>query len=102
MHIIPLDATNWTSILDFFDAVLPAIGAPAGHGHSVDALIDSMIWGGMNALEPPYTVRISGTGEAPENVRDKIELVKQALAEARAEFRARQGHDVEVQLETYP
>jgi hypothetical protein len=26
---------------------------------SPDAFVDSMIWGGMNSVEPPYTVQIS-------------------------------------------
>lgn len=46
MRIIDLNAENWKSILDFYDALLPALGAPAWHGHSVNAIIDSMIWGG--------------------------------------------------------
>ena len=53
MRIIDLSATNWKSTLDFYDALLAALGAPRGHGKSVDALIDSMVWGGMNKVEPP-------------------------------------------------
>jgi hypothetical protein len=102
MHVIDLDATGWKTILDFYDALLPELGAPAGHGRSVDALIDSMIWGGINALEPPVTVRVWQLASAPQAVRDAVELTRRALAEARAEFHARKGDDVDVRLKIVP
>ena len=99
MRVIELNAAKWRSKLDFYDALLNAIGAPPGHGHSANALVDSMIWGGMNAVEPPYTVRIVGTAKLPDDIRNTIELVKQDLTDARAEFRRVRGEDVEVQFE---
>ena len=65
MQIIQLDASKWKTVLDFCRAILSAIGAPERHGKSLDAFIDSMVWGGINAVEPPYTVRISGTAMLP-------------------------------------
>ena|SRR5579872_1476716 len=102
MHLIELDATGWKTILDFYDTLLPELGAPEWHGRSVDALIDSMIWGGINSLEPPFTVRILHLVSAPKPVRDRVELTAHALAEARAEYRARNGDDVDVQLQIVP
>jgi hypothetical protein len=102
MRIIELDAGKWTTPLDLYHALLAAIGAPEWHGHSVGALIDSMIWGGINAVEPPYTVKVRNVSRLPKDVIDEIELVKSVLAEARAEFNQRNGHDVEVQLEIAP
>ena len=102
MHIIELDAARWKKVLDFYDALLAAVGAPKGHGRSVDGLIDSMIWGGMNAIDPPYTVRILDADKLPKDVREEIELVKRELAEARTEFRKRKGRDVEVNFEIEP
>jgi hypothetical protein len=99
MRIIELDAGKWATDLDFYNALLAALGSPKWHGHSVDALIDSMIWGGINAVEPPYIVRVQNMSRLPKAVIDEIELVKHELAEARAEFNQRNGHDVEVQLE---
>ena len=99
MRIIKLDATNWKTVIDFYDALLAAIGAPKWHGTSPDALIDSMIWGGINAVEPPYTIRIFGAEKLPRDVREHVELVKQALARARLEYQRRKGHDVEVSIE---
>ncbi len=99
MRIIELDATKWQNVMDFYHALLASVEAPQWHGRSPDALIDSMIWGGINAVEPPYTVRISGSATLPKDVRDHIELVKCALAEARLDYSSRQGSDVEVVVE---
>lgn len=102
MRIIQLDATKWKTVLDFCRALRAAIGAPNYHGNSPDAFIDSMIWGGINAVEPPYTIRISGTAMLPKDVREYIELVKQALAEGRLDYQRREGRDVEVAIEIEP
>ena len=100
MRIIQLDATNWKTVADFYDALLAAIGAPEWHGDSPDALIDSMIWGGINAVEPPYTIHISGAEKLPKDVSEHVELVKKALAKARLEYQRRKGGDVEVSIES--
>jgi hypothetical protein len=102
MQVIDLDATKWKTVLDFCRALLAAIGAPEPHGKSPDAFIDSMIWGGINAVEPPYTIRISGTAMLPNDVREYIEAVKQALARGRLDYQSRQGSDVEVSIQTEP
>lgn len=102
MKIIELDAGKWTTIIDFCDALAARLGSPKYVGYSVDSLIDAMIWGGLNAVEPPYTVRIRNVGHLPKDVLDKIELIKSELAEARAYFNRQEGHDVEVQLELVP
>src|SRR5574337_372345 len=100
MRVIELDATNWPTTGDFYDALLAAIGAPEYHGRNLNALVDSMVWGGINAVEPPYVVRISGTAKLPKETCDEIEMAKRVLAEARAEFRALRGSDAEVAIET--
>ena len=46
MRIIELDAAGWRNVLDFYDALLKALGAPAEHGEGVNALVDSVVWGG--------------------------------------------------------
>jgi RNAse (barnase) inhibitor barstar len=99
MRTIDLDAANWTTALDFYEALLAALGAPAEHGQNINALTDSLIWGGVNAIEPPYTIRIRHIGRAPKVVIREVELANQALSEARAQFRAQHGRDVDVQLE---
>lgn len=102
MKIIELDATKWKTVLDFYQALLAAVGAPTWHGKSPDALIDSMIWGGINAVEPPYTIRISGTAGLPKDVREHIDLVKQALRRGRRDYQSRQGGDVGVSIGIEP
>jgi|SRR5579884_1874961 len=100
MRIIELHAAKWQTINDFYDALLAAIKAPKGHGRSPDALIDSMIWGGMNALEPPYTIKISGMATLPNDVRECILRASRALAAGRSDYQRLRGCDVEVAIET--
>jgi hypothetical protein len=99
MRFIDLDATKWKTTLDFYNALLAAIGAPKGHGLSPDALIDSMVWGGMNSVEPPYTVRISGTASLPKEVRDDVEEASKFLEEGRKDYQRSRGGDVDVAIE---
>jgi RNAse (barnase) inhibitor barstar len=101
MRDIELDATNWTTVQDFYNALLTKIGAPERHGRNINALVDSMIWGGVNSVDPPYRVRIRGVAQLPKNVRDHVELAKSTLRRASAEFRARKGRNAQVQFETY-
>lgn len=102
MRTIELDATKWKTIIDFYDALFAAIGAPEWHGKSPDALIDSMIWGGINSVEPPYRINVSGVATLPKDVRDRIVLIKQVLAEGRMDYRSRRGGDIEVAIEIEP
>jgi RNAse (barnase) inhibitor barstar len=99
MRIIELDAEEWKTVPDFYSAVLAAIGAPNFYGRNLNALVDSMIWGGINAIEPPYTIRILRTDSLPENVRNEVAVVKEAITKARRDFRARNERDVEIALE---
>jgi hypothetical protein len=99
MRKIELDSLNWMTAHDFYNALLSALGSPANHGHNINALVDSMIWGGMNAVDPPYVVRISGATQLSKDVREHIKLAQNALIEGRAEFRVLRGRDVEVQIE---
>jgi RNAse (barnase) inhibitor barstar len=102
MQLVELDGTRWVTVQDFYEALLDALGAPRWHGANLNALVDSMIYGGINTLEPPYTIQVKGIGNVPADVRTEIELAKQDLAEAREEFRASRGEDIEVRLEIVP
>ncbi len=99
MQIIELNAEKWKSVFDFYNALLSAIGAPAEHGKNPNALVDSMIWGGLNSVEPPYTIRISGTATLPNDVRNHIELIKEDLARGRQEYHERCAGNVDVSIE---
>ena len=99
MHIIKLDASTWSSVEDFYDAVLPAIGAPEKHGRSINALIDSIVGGNMNSLEPPYVILISNTAHLDKADRDHLAQARFYLAKARAETREEWGTDADVTIE---
>lgn len=97
--IITLDARQWRSILDFYEALLTALEAPFWHGTSINALVDSMIWGGINYVEPPYRVQIINSDAIPGEMRDEILETAGALARARAEYELQNGEDVRVSME---
>ncbi len=99
MPLIEINAEKWKTSSEFYDALLSALGSPEGHGRSIDAAIDSMIWGEMNAIDPPYLIRIDGLAKLPRAVRREIEDLKEALSEARAEYRSVSGRDIEVGFE---
>jgi len=99
MKTIEIDATEWETVLDFYHAILKAIGAPKGHGISIDALLDSMIWGGMNSVNAPYIIRVKNIRERPKAILLEIELLARCISKARADFAARHGHAPDVRLE---
>jgi len=96
--MIELHAQGWNTALDFYDALLTAIGAPAWHGKSINALVDSIVWGGINSVEPPYEVRVHGVRNLTSDTRRAIGQAEQAIEQARADFFQRRGHDPRVSL----
>lgn len=99
MRHIELDGTKWKSVHEFYDALLRALGSPELHGRNINALVDSMIWGGINRISPPYTVRIYGISSVPKDVRDHIQLARKTILEARSEFRRLRGSEIDVEFE---
>ena len=95
MKRIELDAREWRTDLDFYEALLAALGAPRWHGRNINALIDSMIYGGINEIDPPYKIVISGTRGIPSGVADEIAFTILAFGEA-------QGTDILVEFQTCP
>jgi RNAse (barnase) inhibitor barstar len=73
MRIIKLDASQWKTPLDFYDALLSALEAPEWHGWSINALIDSMVWGNINAVEPPYRIWVVATAKLPSEVKKELD-----------------------------
>lgn len=103
MCVIELEAARWERQADFYAALLPAIGAPKWLGHSPDALIDSMIWGGINSVKPPYTVRIHGTAKLSQELQDHVNRVKNSLRKAcEAYCDESLGFHIDVRLEVVP
>ena len=102
MKIIAIDATQFRHKLDFLDAVLGALGSPDWHGKSIAAFVHSMIWGGMNQLEPPYVLRIDNIEAAQSPIREFAVTLRDCLIKARQEHVARTGRDVEVAIALPP
>ena len=99
MRQIDLDASGWTTPSDFYDAILPALGAPSWHGRNLNALVESMIWGEINEIEPPYAVRLHSTQKLPPDVMEEIGWAQEDILKARRDFGSRNGQDVEVTFE---
>lgn len=100
MRLIELDGAKWANVLDFYHALLAALGSPEWHGTGIDALLDSMIWhDNINQIHPPYIIRIHGAKSLSKDVLDEVGLLKQSVAEARAESVSRRGRDVNINIE---
>ena len=99
MRIVELDAKDWADVIDFYNAMKRALCSSPGHGSSPDAWIDSMIYGGMNALEPPYVIRITGTANCNDELKTEIVLLSNAIREARVWRLKHYGDDVNVSFE---
>jgi RNAse (barnase) inhibitor barstar len=84
MKEIELDATLWRSRDDFYDALLPRLGAPTWHGRNLDALNDSIGSDNINAVRLPYAIRIFNSSNAPSEVRAYIESFAALIAGLRA------------------
>ena len=95
MRVIELDASSWRTVLDFYNALLAALGAPDWHGRSVAALIDSMVYGHINAVEAPYVLKVTGTARIPPAVKDEIASVARIFVE-------HQKTDVKVEFQIEP
>ena len=85
MQIIELDAARWQTALEFYEDMLSALDAPFWHGRNLNALYDSIVWGGINGVEPPYTVRIHNISQAGEDAKEELDMFLQHLPEQEAE-----------------
>lgn len=99
MRIIELDAREWKTSGDFIEALKKAIGAPDWHGSSVNAFVDSMGTGDINAVEPPYIVRVVNTSNMRRDMIELIEAISSAVARRRSYEATRTGENRIVRLE---
>jgi len=98
MKTIGIDAADCPTVKAFTTLLKDAIEALPGHGSSIPAFVDSMIWGtGMSDLRPPYMIKVSGRldREVGRFARD----LSDALEAARTDRRTRKGEDIAVVLE---
>lgn len=98
MRIIELDAKNWQEPVDFSNDLLAAVGAPDWNGTSIQALLDSLIWDGLNKEKPPYTLQIKNTKNLSKKTLEDIQILIRCIADQRAESIKRRGYDVDVNL----
>ena len=98
MRTIEIDGGACATVRDFCAVLKDEIRALPGHGNSVEAFVDSMIWAnGMSSLAPPYMVRVRGLSRGP--VADFVQELSNALGYARMEHRNRKHEDVEIILQ---
>ena len=96
MKTIEIDASRCGNPKEFARLLHDAIQAIPGHGSSIEAFVDSMVFGTMSELSPPYTIVVAGDLKPP--VRAFVADLSNAIGQARLERRTRRGDDVEVIL----
>jgi RNAse (barnase) inhibitor barstar len=84
MREIRLDGSRWRNPEDFYDGLLPALGAPEWHGRNLDALNDTIAGGDINAVNPPFAVRITGAGAMSDEARRYVARFVELVADLRA------------------
>ena len=99
MEIIELNASEWNTSGDFLSALKVAIGAPDWRGLSVNAFVDSMGTGGINAVEPPYVVRVVNARCLGQGVIELIVAISSAVEKRRLYEAARTGKDAVLRFE---
>jgi RNAse (barnase) inhibitor barstar len=85
MTEIVLDGAAWKTAADFYLAFLGAVQAPEWHGHSLDALWDSITAGDINGHNLPYTVRILGTEKMAPEARTMLDRFRSLVEDAKNE-----------------
>jgi RNAse (barnase) inhibitor barstar len=91
---ILLDGVEWQTEEEFYSALLPALGAPAGHGRNLDALNDTILGGDVNEVNPPFVVRVIGSARMGEEARNVVKRFAVLIQTLKAE-----GVDVAISLE---
>ncbi len=98
MKIVTIDAADCPTTKAFCAHLKDAIQALPGHGASIPAFVDSMIWGtGVSDLVPPYTIKV--VGKLDREVGRFARDLSDALEAARTDRRTRKGEDIPVVLE---
>ncbi|UPK30881.1 hypothetical protein [Bradyrhizobium sp. 195] len=65
----------------------------------IAAFLDSIFGGGMNALKPPYVIKVVNTVHLAPELKELIRDLSSAMAETRMRRLARTGEDVVASLE---
>ena len=70
---IQLDASRWKSADDLYTSLFEKLGAPAWHGRNFNALNDSIVTGGINSVEVPYSLSIFSLNLASSDARKFVQ-----------------------------
>jgi RNAse (barnase) inhibitor barstar len=81
MKEIRLDASKWKTRDHFYDALLAALGAPAWHGRSLDALNDSIGSDEINEVRQPFRFLLVGTDTVPSELRSYLKKFAELVAD---------------------
>jgi RNAse (barnase) inhibitor barstar len=84
MKEIRLDASKWKTKDDFYDALLPALGAPPWHGRNLDALNDSISSDEMNEVRLPFRFLLVGTDTIPAELRSYLKKFAELISDLSA------------------
>jgi RNAse (barnase) inhibitor barstar len=96
--VVELDASDWETKSDFYDALLSALGSPDWHGRSPVALVDSMLHNDINKVAPPYRVEVRNSENLSPTVKAHIIKVMELFEEVRARRRVRGVPDANVTI----
>jgi hypothetical protein len=97
MRVIELDASQWTTGLDFYRELAHTVSGGRDVACNVNAILEYMVWDweGMGGIQPPYILRIINATNLPPDVQDEIALVASLMKES-------QGGHLDVVLEWPP
>jgi len=95
MKIIELDGANWSSSHNFFDALATSLKVVPWHGRGFDAFEDSVFYGGMSEVEPPFKVIVFN---CPAFAEKDVEQMATGWARQRESKRSYDGEDVEATI----
>ena len=93
MKLIEIDASQLNSAVDFYDVILSELGAPKWHGKNGNALIDSLIYGGVNKESPPILINVVNTKKADAKVLEEIKKIKESIDRHREYYSSINGKD---------
>jgi RNAse (barnase) inhibitor barstar len=85
MQEIVLSGAHWATHDDFYEALLPRLGAPDWHGHNLDALWDSITGGDINSVNPPFRIQINGIDEVTSECKLLVDRVVALMSEAKSQ-----------------
>jgi RNAse (barnase) inhibitor barstar len=94
MQNIILDGSKWKIQEDFYHAFLKAVGAPDWHGHNLNALNDSITGGGINKLDTPYHITITGFNLMASDAQSMVQSFQSLIQQIQSE-----GNEVSLDIQ---